>query len=227
MKILESLAQDVIAKRQPATASIADALRDAILKGVLKGGEPLRQDAIAKQFAVSQVTVREALRILEHEGLVEVAARRGAVVYSLSPEDVAEITDLRATLEGSLIKAAMPSLNAQDFEKAEATIRQLEQTSDVDELIALNVVFHQCLYGKASRPRTTAILDRLRISLEPYLRLLWNKTGYKRQSQDDHKKILALCREKKIAEVEKFLRVHIEKTGSEIEDLLKSLATKS
>ncbi|MFL9877022.1 GntR family transcriptional regulator [Herbaspirillum rhizosphaerae] len=227
MKILESFAQDVIAKRQPATASIADALRDAILKGVLKGGEPLRQDAIAKQFAVSQVTVREALRILEHEGLVEVAARRGAVVYSLSPDDVAEITDLRATLEGSLIKAAMPSLNAQDFEMAQATIRQLEQTSDIDELIALNVVFHKCLYGKANRPRTTAILDRLRISLEPYLRLLWNKTGYKRQSQDDHKKILELCREKKIAEVEKFLRVHIEKTGREIEDLLKSLATNS
>lgn len=224
MKILESFAQDAIAKRQPATASIADALRDAILKGVLKGGEPLRQDAVARQFAVSQVTVREALRLLEHEGLVEVVARRGAVVYSLSPEDVAEITDLRATLEASLIKAAMSSLTAEDFALAEATIKQLEQASDIDDLIALNVVFHQCLYGKANRPRTTAILHRLRTSLEPYLRLLWNKTGYKRQSQDDHRKILALCREKKIAEVEKLLRVHIEKTGVEIEDLLKSLA---
>lgn len=162
MKILESFAQGVIANRQPATASIADALRDAILKGVLKGGEPLRQDAVAKQFAVSQVTVREALRILEHEGLVSVTPRRGAVVYSLSPEDVAEITDLRATLEGSLIKAAMSSLNAQDFEMAEATIKQLEQARDIDDLISLNVVFHKCLYGKANRPRTTAILDRLR-----------------------------------------------------------------
>ena len=223
MKILESFAQGVIANRQPATASIADALRDAILKGVLKGGEPLRQDAIAKQFAVSQVTVREALRILEHEGLVSVTPRRGAVVYSLSPEDVAEITDLRATLEGSLIKAAMSSLNAQDFEMAEATIKQLEQARDIDDLISLNVVFHKCLYGKANRPRTTAILDRLRASLEPYLRLLWNKTGYKRESQDDHRKILVLCREKNVAEVEKFLRIHIEKTGREIEDLLKNL----
>ncbi|MEB0011321.1 GntR family transcriptional regulator [Glaciimonas sp. Gout2] len=223
MKILESFAQGVIANRQPATASIADALRDAILKGVLKGGEPLRQDAVAKQFAVSQVTVREALRILEHEGLVSVTPRRGAVVYSLSPEDVAEITDLRATLEGSLIKAAMSSLNAQDFEMAEATIKQLEQARDIDDLISLNVVFHKCLYGKANRPRTTAILDRLRASLEPYLRLLWNKTGYKRESQDDHRKILVLCREKNVAEVEKFLRIHIEKTGREIEDLLKNL----
>jgi DNA-binding GntR family transcriptional regulator len=224
MKILESFAQDSIAKRQPATASIADALRDAILKGVLKGGEPLRQDAIAKQFAVSQVTVREAFRTLEHEGLVEVVPRRGAVVYSLSPEDVAEITDLRATLEANLIKAAMFSLNTQDFEAAEATIALLEQARNIDDLISLNVAFHKCLYGKANRPRTTAILDRLRISLEPYLRLLWNKTGYKQQSQDDHRKILALCREKKITEVEKYLRVHIEKTGREIEDMLKSLA---
>jgi DNA-binding GntR family transcriptional regulator len=222
MEILESFAQDAIAKRQPATASIADALRDAILKGALKGGDPLRQDAIAKQFAVSQVTVREAFRLLEHEGLVEVVARRGAVVYSLSPADVAEITDLRATLEASLIAAAIGQLSEEDYEMAEATIRQLEKARHIDDLIALNVVFHKCLYSKANRNRTMAILDRLRTSLEPYLRLLWTKTGYKIQSQSDHKEILALCRAGKSAAVQKALRLHIEKTGKEIEQLLEN-----
>ncbi|PUA18686.1 GntR family transcriptional regulator [Glaciimonas sp. PCH181] len=222
MEILESFAQEAIAKRQPATASIADALREAILKGALKGGDPLRQDAIAKQFAVSQVTVREAFRLLEHEGLVEVVPRRGAVVYSLSPADVAEITDLRATLEARLIEAAIPQLSAADYAMAETTIKQLEKAHHIDDLIALNVMFHKCLYHKANRPRTIAILDRLRISMEPYLRLLWSKTGYKMESQADHKEILVLCKAGKVVAAQKYLRQHIEKTGKEIEQLLHS-----
>jgi len=220
MESLESFAQNAIAKRQPATVSIAEALREAILKGALKGGDPLRQEAIAKQFAVSQVTVREAFRLLEHEGLVEVIPRRGAVVYTLSPADVSEITDLRAMLEVRLIEASIPHLSAADYEMAETTIEQLEQAHHTDDLIALNVLFHKCLYSKANRPRTTAILDRLRISMEPYLRLLWSKTGYKMQSQADHKEILVLCKAGKVAAAQKYLRLNIEKTGKEIEQLL-------
>ncbi|MFJ3048045.1 GntR family transcriptional regulator [Herbaspirillum chlorophenolicum] len=226
MEILETFAQESIAKRQPATASIADALRDAILKGVLKGGEPLRQDAIAKQFVVSQVTVREAFRMLEHEGLVEVIPRRGAVVYLLSADDVDEITDLRATLEAKLLAAAIPLLEEDDFSAAEAAIAALEQVQDIDSLITNNLNFHQCLYAKAGMPRTVAILDRLRTSLEPYLRLLWSKTAYKQQSQDDHRAILELCRQRKSEEVQKLLRAHIEETGNEIVHVLKSTESK-
>lgn len=223
METLATFAQESIAKRQPATVSIAEALRDAILKGVLKGGEPLRQDAIAKQFVVSQVTVREAFRMLEHEGLVEVIPRRGAVVYSLSADDVAEITDLRATLEAKLLAAAIPLLDEEDFSSAEAAIVALERIQDIDSLIRNNLNFHQCLYAKAGMPRTVAILDRLRTSLEPYLRLLWRKTAYKHQSQDDHKAILELCRQLKIEEAQRRLRMHIEETGNEIVHVLKSI----
>jgi DNA-binding GntR family transcriptional regulator len=220
MKVLESLAHGTIAKRQSVTVSIAEALREAILKGVLKGGDPLRQDAIAKQFAVSQVTARETFRILAQEGLVEIIPRRGAVVYSLSPSDILEMTDLRALLEVQLIEIAMPHLSTVDYTIAEAIIKQLEESHQMDDFIVLNMLFHQSLYKKADRPRTMAILDRLRINMEPYLRLLWSKTDYKTQSQDDHKEILVLCRAGKVVEVQQCLQLHIKNTGREIEQIL-------
>ncbi|WP_318828422.1 GntR family transcriptional regulator [Burkholderia cepacia] len=68
MEQLTSLAQSFQEKRQPISGVVADALREAIFRAVLKQGESLRQDAIAKQFGVSQVTVREAFRLLAEEG---------------------------------------------------------------------------------------------------------------------------------------------------------------
>ena len=125
MEQLTSLARSLQEKRQPISIVVAEALREAIFRGVLKRGEPLRQDAIAKQFSVSQVTVREALRLLADEGVVEIAPRRGAIVASLSPDEVDEIVELRIALETLLVARAIPRLSEEDFATADKIIRKL------------------------------------------------------------------------------------------------------
>jgi DNA-binding GntR family transcriptional regulator len=200
-------------------------MREAILGGVLGGGMPLRQDAIAKRFQVSQVTAREALRVLAEEGLVEVVPRKGAVVYSLTPSEAAEITELRILLEGALLAAAIPNLTEDDLQAAEAAMHALDESDgNAESLLRLNVNFHRALYSKAARPRTEAILERLRLNMEPYLRLLWNRTGYLGKSQSEHAQILQLCRERRIEDVQRVLRTHIESTGREIQSLLEANA---
>src|SRR5437016_1494261 len=77
----------------------AAALRDAIFKGVFKAGDRLLQAHVAEKLGVSQAPVREALVILEREGLVERGARNGAAVTSLSLADIEEICSLRVALE--------------------------------------------------------------------------------------------------------------------------------
>lgn len=220
MEQLASLAQSLREKRQPIASVVADALREAIFRGVLKRGEPLRQDAIAKQFSVSQVTVREALRILADEGVVEIAPRRGAVVASLSAEEVAEIVELRISLETTLIARAIPRLVEEDFSAAEKTLRKLDKTRTMNEQLSLNIEFHACLYTKAGRPRTLALYDKLRLAFEPYLRLLWAESDYKSHSQSDHRKILTLCKEGNVKSAQNVLANHITKTGKEILQLL-------
>ena len=107
---------------------VAEALREAIFRGVLKRGEPLRQDAIAKQFSVSQVTVREALRLLADEGVVGIVPRRGAIVASLSPDEVDEIVELRIALETLLVARAIPRLSEEDFAAADREIDVLQNS---------------------------------------------------------------------------------------------------
>src|SRR5882757_5379071 len=186
MEQLTSLAQALQEKRQPISSVVADALREAIFRGVFKRGEPLRQDAIAKQFTVSQVTVREALRLLADEGVVEIAPRRGAVVASLSPDEVEEIVELRIALETLLVARAIPRLTEEDFAAAQKIISKLDKTRTMNDQLTLNIEFHGCLYAKAGRPRTLALYDKLRLAFEPYLRLLWARSDYLSHSHADH-----------------------------------------
>ena len=222
MEQLTSLAQSLQEKRQPISSVVAEALREAIFRGVFKRGEPLRQDAIAKQFSVSQVTVREALRLLADEGVVQIAPRRGAIVASLSPDEVEEIVELRIALESLLLERAIPRLGEEDFAAAEKIVRRLDKTRTMNDQLTLNIEFHGCLYAKAGRPRALALYDRLRLSFEPYLRLLWARSDYKSHSQTDHRKILALCKERNAKSAQSVLAEHITKTGKEILQLLES-----
>jgi DNA-binding GntR family transcriptional regulator len=209
-------------RRQSASSVVADALREAIFRGVLQRGTPLRQDAIAKQFAVSQVTVREAFRLLGEEGVVDIVPRKGAVVSSLSPEDIEEIVELRITLETLLISRAIPRLTQEDYAAARAIVTQLDAALTLEDQLALNLNFHRRLYEKAERPRTLAVLDKLRLALEPYLRLLWSKSTYKANSQADHLELLALCEKKNVNDAIDVLKRHISKTADEIGTLLRA-----
>src|SRR5215203_6201801 len=94
-------------RRQTLTGMTADAIRERILRGHYRDGEPLRQDAIGAELGVSRIPVREALRQLEAEGLVTFSPHRGAVVSSLSLEEIQELFELRAEIEGDLITRAL------------------------------------------------------------------------------------------------------------------------
>lgn len=225
MEQLTSLAQAVQEKRQSISSVVAEALREAIFHATLKQGQALRQDAIAKQFGVSQVTVREAFRLLAQEGVVEIVPRRGAVVASLLPADVEEIVELRISLETMLVARAIPRLDDEDFAVLEKIVRKLDKTRVMAEQLALNVDFHVRLYSKAERPRTLAALEKLRLAFEPYLRLLWTRSDYKTHSQDDHRTLIALCAKRDVPGAQALLTRHIAETGEEITQLLGAATT--
>src|SRR5678810_63542 len=93
-------------KRQTLTGMTADAIRERILRGRYPEGSPLRQDAIGAELGVSRIPVREALRQLEAEGLVTFNPHRGAIVSSLSLEEIGELFELRAEIECDLLRRA-------------------------------------------------------------------------------------------------------------------------
>jgi DNA-binding GntR family transcriptional regulator len=104
-----------LSARPPATATsewIAAALRQAILRGEFKAGQPLLQDEVAARFGVSKIPAREALLQLKAEGLVSFYPNRGATVSELSAGEVNEIYIIRIALETLALRRALPRLAA-------------------------------------------------------------------------------------------------------------------
>src|SRR5438445_3450214 len=117
-------ALDSAIPRQSLTSAVADKLRDQIIRGEIPEGAQLRQDAIANQYRVSRIPVREALRQLDAEGLIAIVPNRGAIVPSLSPDDVEELFSIRALLEPEVLKLSIPHLTEDDFSEAATVLRE-------------------------------------------------------------------------------------------------------
>ncbi len=218
---LEAL-PDGLGERPPASAIVADALREAILRGAVAGGERLRQDAIATRFGVSQTIVREAFKPLVAEGFLKAEPRRGVSVAPLSPDEVSEMTQLRSLLETQALEWAIPAMTGADYDAAEAILDALDRAASTDDIIALNARFHATLYAPAKRERTLGLIETLRLNFERYLRLTWEETPHLGQSQREHRALLEHCKAGDAVNACACLRRHITGTGTVLAERLKS-----
>src|SRR3982751_6667727 len=128
-------------QRQTIAGMTVEALRERILRGDYPDGEPLRQDALAVELGVSRIPVREALRQLEAEGLVTFNPHRGAVVSSLSLDEIAELFELRAEIECDLLRRAIPKMTKEQLDRAGEVLSRYERAlraHDVAEYGELN-----------------------------------------------------------------------------------------
>ena len=123
----QNLSSDVATEYRTLQNIVTDNLRSAILSGQLGPGDRLQHDDIARQLGVSRMPVREALRVLHSEGLVELRPHRGAVVVDLRPEEVAEIFEIRAMLEARAAELAAPNVTHATIERMREILAEMER----------------------------------------------------------------------------------------------------
>lgn len=155
-------------RRQPTHEMVASVLREAITTGHLQANEPLPQDEIAAQLRVSHIPVREALRQLESEGLVTYQPNRGATVSALTSEEIREIYEIRAILETAAIRRAAAQLTEAQLQHAGSLLDQAEQAAAGAEWGALDVEFHEAVYGLEERPRLHELITGLLRRVDRY-----------------------------------------------------------
>jgi DNA-binding GntR family transcriptional regulator len=209
---IETLPHEAAGNR-PASAVVADALRERILRGTLHGGERLRQDAIARRFGVSQMIVREAFRQLVTEGFLKAEPRRGASIAPMTAAEAWEITELRSLIEAKALEWALPQMSKADFQRAARILGELGKARSTDRIISLNAQFHETLYAPAQKERTLSLIANLRLNFERYLRVTWEETHHLDQSQREHWKILELCMAGDAEQACALLKEHILSTG--------------
>lgn len=178
------------------TAYVVARLRDEIGKGLLEPGAPLLQTDIATRFGVSPTPVREALRILEADGIVEYSDYSGATVRTITKDEIHEYYRLRSVVEGLSTSVAVERLTDEDMGHldelhqsiADATTAPLE----FDELAALNRSLHFAIYSLGSYVIARHI--RSLWTFVPPRITIWRDPAVAKQLLEDHAAILGAMR---------------------------------
>ena len=142
-------------------------LREAIVDGTFSADTPLTETTLAAQFSVSRTPIREALRRLEQDGLVE-RGPRGMQVRGRSPEEILEIYEIRVILETAAIRRAATRLTPLQLAAARALLDHAERTHAGAQWGALDVEFHEAIYGLDDRPRLQELITGLLRRVDRY-----------------------------------------------------------
>jgi DNA-binding GntR family transcriptional regulator len=197
---------------------IANILREAIYRGILQEGEALYQSQLAERLNVSPIPLREALRFLEMEGLVDFHGRRGATVTGLTLEETREIYEMLTSLEVGVLRVALPFVSNKTVAVASALLDKMEKEPDCVIWREQNVEFHNSLYDAADRPLTLDMIARLRRQVDRYIRL--HLQSMREESQRQHSKILEAVRTRDIEAAAAALRFHLESTSKDLQSYM-------
>ncbi|CAK9891929.1 MULTISPECIES: GntR family transcriptional regulator [Pseudomonas] len=192
-----------------ARSVIEERLRSAILDGRLPPGMALRQQELATLFGVSRMPVREALRQLEAQSLLQVVAHKGAVVAPLIGEDAVDTYALRVILESEALRQSIPLLDAEDIALARGYIAQLENETRHAEIGRLNRLFHMSLYSKASNQKLLRLIENELNEEERFLRFHLSSMGLGKLTQDDHIGLVDAANDKSVEDAIRILERHL------------------
>lgn len=193
--------------------ALIETVRDRIISGELRAGTRIDQDALATEFGVSRMPVREALRQLDAEGFVTLVPHRGAIVSELDGAEVEEIYEMRAVLEGLACRLALPNLSEEDIAAVRAAMDSMTETTDIREWTTLNAQFHEQVFRRCDRQHLLKVIERLRHQCEPYVRMYVHLLRGEIQADREHHEIFDAIVTKDGDEVERLVRAHLVATG--------------
>ncbi len=216
--------RDLSLKRTSLPETLAASLQERIISGELREGEQIRQEAVAAEYKVSRMPVREALRQLEASGLVELQTHKGAVVRTLPLEEIAELFDLRVLLECDALRLAVPRMGDADLMASAALLGQLEdayEQRDIQAWGARNSAFHHSLYAPSGRTQSLNLIRSLNNQTDRYIRMQLVVTQAIKQAEEDHRELLRLCERRDGERVVAFLEKHILSAKGDLLEIVK------
>ena len=191
---------------------VVDALRDAIIAGRLKPGERIRERELVSLLGVSRSPLREAIRILETEGLITSLAHRGARISELSATDLHDMLDVRIMLESFAARLFIERLD-------EAVLRAMEEQVersrapgyrvDLQENFDLGLEFHDLLVGACGNRKVVQMHENLKRHQTRYQHFAFARLGRDLRALDEHALMVAMLRARDLGAVERLMRAHL------------------
>jgi DNA-binding GntR family transcriptional regulator len=203
------------------TADVYERVRSAILDGELAPGAVMSQVALAEELGISRTPLREALRMLQGEGLVESEPNRRVRVAPMTPTDLEQLCVMRVTLEAEALRLSVPRMTPEDLAGLEGHMAEMAHYAEIKDYrrwVVPHSQFHRALTGPAGT-RINYLLGQLFDHAERYRRLhighgptAWATAG--------HREILDACKTGDSDRSAGLLAAHLARTGFEVIELL-------
>jgi DNA-binding GntR family transcriptional regulator len=201
-----------------ASERIAAQLRTAILAGDIAPGERIRQEEVAERLGTSRLPVREALRILEAEGLTEHTANIGSRVPRLDPAELDVLYRMRERLEPLALTESLPHLSAGEIRELGSIHERIAADADLRDFMVLDRSFHLGSYAGCASEQLSSTVTRLWNSTQPYRRAFMALGGQQRRwiVDHEHRLILDAIERRDGEDAERYLAGHIRRTRIEL-----------
>ena len=187
-------------------------LSQQIISQRLKPGQRLREEQLATRFGISRTPLRDAINRLAQNGLVDIEPRKGASVKQFNIDDVVEVYDIRAVMEGLAARLAAPGLDLNELNKLKAMFSKKDSRS----LIKADTGLHDLLINSCGNKKLVEMLNNIHGLVQAF-----RVAGYKSRQRSatatvDHKRILKALMERDGEAAENVMHVHIQKVKQEI-----------
>ncbi len=198
---------------------VVNSIITAIATGELKAGEKIKEQQIADEMNISRAPIREAIRDLAAQGIVEYAPKKGATVATLSEKSIRETYSLRALLEGMAVHLAIENITDEEIKKMEDSSKEMTEKlkeKDVEAFIEKDVEFHNFICEKCNHSKlqklikTFVIQTRLFMIMSKYNMLINSSLS---KEYGVHDKIIEKIKIKDKEGAEKEMRNHITTSG--------------
>ncbi len=191
---------------------VFNTLRDAILRGELQPGERLMEIHLAKELGVSRTPIREAIRMLEQEGLAITFPRRGAQVAKMSEKDLDDVLEIREVLDSLAAYKACEKMTEKEYDELEKALYEFEdaiKSGDLNRIVESDEEFHGVIYRAAKNPRLLTILRNLKEQMHRFRFEYAKKTEVYPELIREHEEIYKALKEKRKEDVKDISITHL------------------
>jgi DNA-binding GntR family transcriptional regulator len=209
-----------------ARQEVGDFLRSRILSGHFPAGHRLKSSEIAHHLGVSRMPVRDALQMLDSEGLVVLRPNRGAVVTSLTTNDIVDHFEMRAVLEGLAARVACEKLSDAVLDNLESILGWMDRTRQERQLwLEHHAAFHETLLSPCGRPRLLQQIRQVSNALLPYLRIYVASHPKMEMQGVEHAMLLSVAKRRNPELLQAAMRDHIITAGRGVVEFVERNST--
>jgi len=207
-------------KDSATSRAVADELKEKILSGDYKPGTRLVQDDLASKFKASRSPIREALRMLEADGLVEIKPHSGAWISELNLAEFEEMYQIRERIEPLMLRLSIPNLTTKLIKELEETLEKLSQAKSVEQFLKLDREFHLLTYEGANTTFLGEIVQRMWNTTQPYRRLYSKILEQEKfnSAHLEHTLLMKAIKRADLDDAERILYGHIRRTRLELKN---------